>query len=108
MSLDQRGFKTLIQQEAEGFLSEQQLLLNATVHTVAPSPFGVTITLANGTMLSADYALCTFSVGVLQNDDVQFHPPLPCKSVPISLLVPCVTGIIIYHQHPSRKLSGEC
>ena len=95
MSLDQRGFKTLIQQEAEEFLSVQQLLLNATVHTVAPSQFGVTITLANGTMLSADYALCTFSLGVLQNDDVQFHPPLPCKSVSISLLVPRVTGTVI-------------
>ena len=79
MSLDQRGFKTLIQQEAKEFLSVQQLLLNATVRTVASSRFGVTITLANGTILSADYALCTFSVGVLQNDDVQFHPPLPCK-----------------------------
>ena len=79
MSLDQRGFKTLIQQEAKEFISAQQLLLNTTVRTVAPSPYGVTITLANGTTLSADYALCTFSVGVLQNDDVQFRPPLPCK-----------------------------
>ena len=95
MSLDQRGFKTLIQLEAEEFLSVQQLLLNATVHTVAPSQFGVTITLANGTMLSADYALCTFSLGVLQNDDVQFHPPLPCKSVSTSLLVPRITGTVI-------------
>ena len=69
----------MIQQEAEEFLSVQQLLLNATVQTVARSQYGVTITLANGAMLSADYALCTFSVGVLQNDDVKFHPPLPCK-----------------------------
>ena len=69
----------MIQQEAKEFLSVQQLLLNATVRTVAPSQYGVTITLANGTILSADYALCTFSVGVLQNDDVKFHPPLPCK-----------------------------
>jgi len=33
--------------------------------------------LANGNTLHGDYALCTFSVGVLQNDDVQFTPPLP-------------------------------
>ena len=77
MCLDQRGFKTLIQQEAAEFLSEKQRLLNATVRTVAYSQDGVTITLANGTTLSADYALCTFSLGVLQNDDVQFHPLLP-------------------------------
>jgi len=79
MSLDQRGFKTLIQQEADEFLTERQRVLNATVRTVAHSHNGVTITLADGTTLSADYALCTFSLGVLQNDDVQFHPPLPRK-----------------------------
>ena len=72
MCLDQRGFKTLIQQEAAEFLSMKQRLLNTTVR----SQDGVTITLANGTMLSADYALRTFSLGVLQND-VQFHPLLP-------------------------------
>ena len=77
MCLDQRGFKTLIQQEAAEFLTVKQRLLKATVRTVAHSQDGVTITLANGTTLSADYALCTFSLGVLQNDDVQFHPPLP-------------------------------
>lgn len=77
MSLDQRGFKALIQQEAAEFLSVKQRLLSATVRTVAHSQDGVTLTLANGTTLSADYALCTFSVGVLQNDDVQFHPLLP-------------------------------
>jgi polyamine oxidase len=77
MCLDQRGFKTLIQQEADEFLSPEQRLLNATVRTVAHSQDGVTVTLADGTMLSADYALCTFSLGVLQNDDVQFRPFLP-------------------------------
>ena len=77
--MDQRGFKALVQQEAAEFLSAKQQLLNATVRTVAHSRDGVTITLANGTTLSADYALCTFSLGVLQNDDVQFHPLLPRK-----------------------------
>ena len=77
MSMDQRGFKAFIQHEAAEFLSVKQRLLNATVRTVAHSRDGVTLTLANGTTLSADYALCTFSLGVLQNDDVQFHPLLP-------------------------------
>lgn len=35
------------------------------------------VDLADGTTLHADYALCTFSLGVLQHDDVQFTPPLP-------------------------------
>ena len=38
---------------------------------------GVEVTLVDGTTLSADYALVTFSVGVLQNDDVSFSPALP-------------------------------
>ena len=87
MSLDQRGFKTLIQQEAAEFLSVEQRMLNATVRTVAHSQDGVTITLADGTTLSADYALCTFSLGVLQNDDVRFHPLLPRELIYFSLSI---------------------
>ena len=86
MCLDQRGFKTLIQQEAAEFLTVKQRLLKATVRRVAHSQDGVNVTLANGTTLSADYALCTFSLGVLQNDDVQFHPPLPRELFLLSFL----------------------
>ena len=63
MCLDQGGFKALVQQEAAEFLSVEQRLLKATVRTVTHSRNGVTITLANGTTLSADYALYTFSLG---------------------------------------------
>ncbi|KAJ7629425.1 amine oxidase [Mycena polygramma] len=77
LSIDQRGFKHFIQAEAETFLSADQFLLNATVRTVAHSGDGVVVTLANGTSISADYAITTFSLGVLQNDDVLFEPALP-------------------------------
>ncbi|KAF7357089.1 Amine oxidase [Mycena sanguinolenta] len=77
LSIDQRGFKHLIQAEAETFLKPEQVLLNATVRTIGYSGDGVIITLANGTRISADYAISTFSVGVLQNDDVVFEPALP-------------------------------
>lgn len=70
---------------------------NATVKNVAYSGSGVEVTLVDGTVLTADYALyvtsiipmrtrlipyifpyrCTFSLGVLQNDDVTFLPALP-------------------------------
>lgn len=76
-SIDQRGFKHLIQAEAQTFLSPAQTLLNATVRTIAYSDHGVVVTLANGTRITADYAITTFSLGVLQNDDVLFEPPLP-------------------------------
>ncbi|RPD72752.1 amine oxidase [Lentinus tigrinus ALCF2SS1-7] len=77
LSVDQRGFKTLIQAEAEGFLTEQQVRLNATVAKVYTSKKGVVVTLADGAEITANYALCTFSLGVLQHDDVKFVPPLP-------------------------------
>jgi len=102
MCLDQRGFKALIQQEADEFLTVRQRVLNATVHKVAHSHDGVTITLANGTTLSAEYALCTFSLGVLQNDDVQFHPPLPRKYPFPSF---CSLHHWNYHQNSNKKLS---
>ncbi|TDL27142.1 amine oxidase [Rickenella mellea] len=77
LAIDQRGFKTFIQAEGAEFLKPSQVLLNSTVKSVSYSTSGVTVTLTNGKNLTADYALCTFSVGVLQNDDVVFHPSLP-------------------------------
>ncbi|PCH42978.1 amine oxidase [Wolfiporia cocos MD-104 SS10] len=77
MSIDQRGFKYFIQAEAAEFLQPEQVKYNATVTKIAYSSDGVDVTLASGEVLSADYVLCTFSVGVLQNDDVTFDPPLP-------------------------------
>ncbi|KAF7328966.1 Amine oxidase [Mycena venus] len=76
-SVDQRGFKHFIQAEAHTFLSPEQTLLNATVRNIAYSDNGVLVTLADGTSISADYAITTFSLGVLQNDDVLFEPALP-------------------------------
>ncbi|KAI0753776.1 amine oxidase [Fomes fomentarius] len=77
LSIDQRGFKTIVQGEAAAFLKEKNVRFNATVTEIHRSKKGVTVTLADGTTLSADYALCTFSLGVLQHDDVKFVPPLP-------------------------------
>ncbi|KAF9003063.1 amine oxidase [Cyathus striatus] len=71
------GFKSLIQKEAAEFLKPQQMMLNATVKNIAYSSTGVKVTLLDGRIIQGDYALCTFSVGVLQNDDVQFQPVLP-------------------------------
>ncbi|KAF9480663.1 amine oxidase [Pholiota conissans] len=77
MSIDQHGFKTIIQREAAEFLKPTQTKLNATVKTISYSKSGVTVTLESGEKISGDYGLCTFSLGVLQNDDVQFKPELP-------------------------------
>ncbi len=77
MCIDPRGFKTFIQEEATSFVTPSQVLLNSTITEIAYSPNGVEVTLKNGTKLTADYALTTFSLGGLQNDDVTFNPALP-------------------------------
>lgn len=66
-----------MQGEAAEFLKDTNVRLNATVTEIHRSKKDVTVTLTDGTTLSADYALCTFSLGVLQHDDVRFVPPLP-------------------------------
>ena len=77
LCVDQRGFKTLIQSEANSFLSSDQILLNSVVDKISYSETGVQVLLTDGRKMTADYALITFSVGVLQNDDVSFDPKLP-------------------------------
>ncbi|KAG1850531.1 hypothetical protein C8R48DRAFT_727486 [Suillus tomentosus] len=77
LCIDQRGFKTIIQAEAADFLQPVQVSLNSVVTTIAYSGDGVTVTLKNGTSLTADYVLCTFSIGVLQYGDIAFKPTLP-------------------------------
>lgn len=52
-------------------------MLSATVNRIAYDDLGVAVELKGGEVLRADYVLCTFSVGVLQNDDVAFEPELP-------------------------------
>jgi monoamine oxidase len=37
----------------------------------------VTIKTTDGTVYTADYAVSTFSLGVLQNEDVKFTPAMP-------------------------------
>ncbi|GLB44648.1 putative flavin containing amine oxidoreductase [Lyophyllum shimeji] len=77
LNIDQRGFKTFIQEEAKEFLKPSQLRLSSTVKTISWSRSGVKLVLTDGSSLSGDYALCTFSLGVLQNDDVTLTPQLP-------------------------------
>lgn len=52
-------------------------MLNSVVQTVRYDTSGVEVQLENGRVLRAEYAVVTFSLGVLQNDDVVFEPRLP-------------------------------
>ncbi len=97
MIKDQRGFKAIIQLEAAEFLKPRQLLLNSTVKTISYSTQGVTVTLASGLKISGDYALCTFSLGVLQHNDVDFLPIMPgnvlVKKIQLSFILHSLTRL---------------
>lgn len=69
-----------MESEASTFLrpNDPRLLLSKNITSIDYSaPDYVTITNSDGTCVQASYAICTFSVGVLQNDVVSFTPPLP-------------------------------
>ena len=51
--------------------------LNHKVTKITYTDDGVTVTTAGGMTYTADYAIVTFSLGVLQNEVVTFDPPLP-------------------------------
>ncbi|CAG8959690.1 hypothetical protein HYFRA_00001595 [Hymenoscyphus fraxineus] len=77
--IDQRGFNYFIKSEAYTFLqpNDPRLLLSKNVTSITYSPKSVTVSLSDGSCVTAEYAICTFSLGVLQNDVVAFDPPLP-------------------------------
>ncbi|KAG8943311.1 hypothetical protein FRC04_002935 [Tulasnella sp. 424] len=78
LSVDQKGFKHILLDEAATFLKDSQVMLSSTVTDIEYSDSGVAVKLESGKVLTAKYALTTFSVGVLQHpEDVKFEPALP-------------------------------
>ncbi|THC91472.1 hypothetical protein EYZ11_009055 [Aspergillus tanneri] len=77
--VDPRGYSSIIEGEASSLLrdNDPRLRLSTRVTDIEYSPRGVRITNADHTCVEAAYAICTFSLGVLQNQAVQFHPSLP-------------------------------
>ncbi|KAF2840913.1 putative flavin-containing polyamine oxidase [Patellaria atrata CBS 101060] len=76
---DERGFNYWLQGEASTFLrpNDTRLLLDTIVTNITYNDRGVTVYNEDGSCISAEYALCTFSLGVLQNEAVTFEPKLP-------------------------------
>ncbi|RDB19625.1 Polyamine oxidase [Hypsizygus marmoreus] len=102
LNIDQRGFKTFIQEEAKEFLTPGQVRVGSVVKTIAWSGAGVKVILGDGTLISGDYALCTFSVGVLQNDDVEFEPSLPAYKQEAISSITMATYTKIFLQFPEK------
>lgn len=76
---DQRGYNTIMVEEAKEFLkhNDPRLRLNTTIKSIHYGHDGVKVGLHDGSCIEAEHAICTFSVGVLQNDVVEFKPELP-------------------------------
>lgn len=82
--LDQRGYDLVTRHLASKYLlpRDKRLILSSPVSKVVHSDNGVTVRTGNGTCYSADYAICTFSLGVLQQAmngkaPVVFEPDFP-------------------------------
>jgi polyamine oxidase len=82
--IDQRGFDIVTRHLASEYLKEgdQRLVLDSPVTRITYSNDSVTAHTANNTCYHGDYAICTFSLGVLQqaiNSQalVQFQPAFP-------------------------------
>lgn len=77
--IDERGFNAFIIGEANEFLMEKdpRLMLNTMVDSITYGPRGVNVSFEDGGCIEAEHAIATFSIGVLQNDIVEFKPQLP-------------------------------
>lgn len=106
MVIDQRGFNTFVKGEASTFLSDDdpRLLLNTVVTNVAYSDLGVKVTTSNGGCFTASYAICTFSLGVLQHGDVSFTPALPDWKADAIFSFQMGTYTKIFIQFPPDKI----
>ena len=56
---------------------KKKVLLKKTVDSITYSGNSVVIQTKENETFVADYALCTFSTGVLASDSIAFNPPLP-------------------------------
>ncbi|KAG9311051.1 hypothetical protein JVU11DRAFT_8951 [Chiua virens] len=77
MCIDQRGYSYIAQAEAAEFLQPEQVIYNQTVSRIEYGDDNVTVHTTGGLTITAEHVLCTFSVGVLQNDEVAFQPTFP-------------------------------
>ncbi|KIY46147.1 amine oxidase [Fistulina hepatica ATCC 64428] len=77
MAVDPRGFKSIIQDEAMEFMRPDHILLNTTVKGISYNEDQARIVLDSGEVITADHAICTFSVGVLQQNNVEYTPDFP-------------------------------
>ena len=80
-------------------------MLNTRVVAIDYSDNGVSVRLDNGQILNSQYALCTFSLGVLQSDDITFSPVLPCAYSSSSVCRRKLMSTIGYKQEALQSMA---
>ncbi|TGZ82968.1 amine oxidase [Ascodesmis nigricans] len=76
--VDPEGYKqVVIKHAAEIPDFDQKVRFNEVVINITYSGEDVTVSTSSGLVVKARRAICTFSLGVLQHNDVSFYPPLP-------------------------------
>ena len=100
-----RGFKTIIEGEAATFLDDNdpRLLVNTKVSRVKYTDDGVTVVMSDNSCIQADYAICTFSLGVLQSEVVDFVPSFPSWKTKGIFSMQMGTYTKIFLQFPPEK-----
>jgi polyamine oxidase len=78
-------------------------MLNTIVTSIAYDDSSVTVTMNDGTCITADHAICTFSLGVLQQGAVSFTPALPAWKTAGIYSMQMGTYTKIFLQFPPEK-----
>ena len=96
----------MLTREAHGFLDEDdsRLLLNTVVTAIEYSDNGVRVTTSDNAYITADYAVCTFSIGVLQHTALEFKPALPMRKQFAINAMEMGIYIKVFFQFPDPKV----
>ena len=79
-----------------------RIILGKTVTEIKYSATSVEVTTSDGDKFAADYALCTFSTGVLASDMVTFNPALPQWKKEVIFKNPMSVYTKIFLKFPSK------
>ncbi|XP_028514818.1 polyamine oxidase 1, partial [Exaiptasia diaphana] len=97
---DERGMWSIYEELYTSF--KDKIKLNTTVTGIKYNSSMVEVTTSDGEVYTADYALCTFSTGVLASDMVTFTPPLPEWKQEAILTMPMAVYTTIYVKFPTK------
>ncbi|KAI9267810.1 hypothetical protein BY458DRAFT_456936 [Sporodiniella umbellata] len=77
--IDKRGFKyAFIEESKQAFKHKKsRVMLNSTIRKIEYNTDGVVVHTDKGDTIYAEYAISTFSIGVMQHKDIEWSPVLP-------------------------------